>query len=94
MCITSSVTLDPTTFYFALFILAVYFVSESACRFTLHHKVKVYQYIAAVLIGLFTGVVIYYDLIGICAVIMALSLLGLSDFTERSSKTKGKFAYF
>lgn len=93
MCITASVTLDPAVFYFALCVLALYFVTEAVCRFVANRKVKAYQYIFVVVIGLLTGAIVYLDIAGVWVVVAALTLLGLSDFKDQN-KIKGKTAYF
>lgn len=94
MCISASVALNPTVMYFAIFVLALYFVTESVSRIVAKQKVQWYQFISALFIGLFTGAAVYLDLIGIVAVIFGLTLLGGSDGKDKDAKVKYKLVYF
>ena len=94
MCITASVTLDPAVLYFTLCILAVYFIAEGVSRIVKCHKIKWYQYIAVLFIGLFTGSVIYLDILGILVVVFAFTLLLVQKYNSEKKIVKSIPIYY
>lgn len=94
MNIQMGVTLQPAVFYFLLCCLVLYFLSESTKRIHENGKVKFYQYITAILVGLLSGLIIYLDLIGVFLFFIGIAFYFLHDKNNMECKIRFKALYY